>query len=147
MRAQISLDAIFAFTLITLTVLSLVNLSAQEVGGVKSLDTAAQLKVFAISLRDAVVQVYSTEGNVSLRKELPFNLSSGEWVNVTLNSTGTLWVVARIRGKTYVTMERVPVFIGSSTEVSLGPGSDVLWVVGRYNDTTGVTDVRLSKTP
>jgi len=148
MRGQISLDAIFAVTLVTLTILSLVSLSTHAVGGAEPLNRAAQLKVFAISLRDTVVQVYSTTGNFSVRKELPFRLSQGEWVNVTLNATtGTLWVVARIKGEEYITMEKIPVFVESTTSVILAPENETLWVVGRYDSEKGVMDVKLSKNP
>ncbi len=146
MRGQISLDAIFAVTLITITIMSLVSLSSHEVNGVKSLGDAARLKVFAISLRDTVVQVYSTNGNFSVRKELPLKLGQGDWVNVTLNSTaGTLRVVARIGGNEYITMEKIPVFLESTSSVVLTAENNTLWVVGRYEK--GVMDVRLSKKP
>ncbi|WP_054841100.1 hypothetical protein [Thermococcus peptonophilus] len=61
-RGQLSIDVIFALTLITLTVLSLVSLASHQVESAELMDKTSKLKVFAIDLRDTVVKVYSSGG-------------------------------------------------------------------------------------
>ncbi|WP_297464325.1 hypothetical protein [Thermococcus sp.] len=144
-RGQISIDLLFAVTLVMLTVVSLINLSAQEMEGARVIDRTAQLKVFAVELRDSVVKVYSSGGGFAVRKEVPLKLHPGENVRVTLdNSTNALVVTAWIGGKSYRVAQRLPVPLSKKTSVKLTATDPSLWIIASYNETTGMVDVEVS---
>lgn len=147
-KAQLSLDLLFAVTLMTLTVVSLISLAAHEVEGTRTLDASTRLKVFAIDLRDTVTKVYSAGDGFAVKKTAPFELKSGEYIRVTLNkSSKELKVEALIDGTRYVTVQRIPVPLSSNSTVTLTPSKEELWIVCEYNETAGGMDVRVSETP
>lgn len=147
-RGQISMDLLFAVALMSITVLGLIGLSSQQVHGAGVLDATAKLKVYSINLRDTVVKAYSMGGGIAVREDFPFTLSPGDSVNVTLNaSSRELVVTAFISGEKYRTVQSLPIPLASDSKVELNSNSPTLWIVTRYNETAGMVDVRLSKSP
>ncbi|WP_297516369.1 hypothetical protein [Thermococcus sp.] len=145
---QVSLDLMFAVTLVALTIVSLISLATHEVEEVKAFDASTKLKVFTIDLRDTVTKVYASGDGFAVRKTSPFALKSGEYVRVILNATSNeLKVEAEINGETYTTAQKVPVPIVSSSAVTLTQSNDELWIVCKYNETVGGLDVRVSENP
>ena len=147
-RAQLSIDLLFAVTLISLTVMSLISLSTHEAEGARTFDTLAQLKVFSVDLRDTVTKVYAVGGGFSVRKAAPFELNPGDRIVVTLNaSTDTLEVSALVGGRTYRTTQPLPVPLLSNSSVTLNSTVQTLWITARYNETAGMVNVAVSKSP
>ncbi len=147
-RAQLSIDLLFAVTLISLTVLSLVSMSTHEAQGARTLDTVAKLKVFAVDIRDTVVKVYSAGNGFSVRKDSPIVLGPGDVINVTLNaSSDSVEVSALIGGKRYFTTQKLQVPLVSNSTVKLNSTMGSLWVVATYNETAGMVDVKVSQNP
>ncbi|AMQ18916.1 hypothetical protein [Thermococcus peptonophilus] len=145
-RGQLSIDVIFALTLITLTVLSLVSLASHQVESAELMDKTSKLKVFAIDLRDTVVKVYSSGPGFSVKKTVPMNLSAGDEITVVLNSTsGRLEVSAVIGGERYRVYQNLPVPLVATSSVTLNSASPDLWVYATYNQTAGAIDVRVKK--
>ncbi|WP_054840506.1 hypothetical protein [Thermococcus sp. JCM 11816] len=146
-RGQLSIDVIFAFTLITLTVLSLVSLASRQVESAELTDKTSKLKVFAIDLRDTVTKVYSSGPGFSVKKTVPMNLRAGDKITVVLNSTsGRLDVSAVIGGgEHYRVYQNLPVPLVATTNVTLNSTSPDLWVYATYNQTAGAIDVRVKK--
>lgn len=147
-RAQLSLDLMFAVTLVALTVLSLISLATHEVEGAHTFDASAKVKVFAIDLRDTVTKVYAVGDGFAVMKEVPFELESGDYVKVTLDGPSSeLKVEAELGGTKYTTVQKIPVPIASNTTVTLTPSNNEFWVICEYNETAGGIDVRLSESP
>ncbi|QDA30676.1 hypothetical protein FH039_02285 [Thermococcus indicus] len=147
MRAQLSLDLLFAVTLIMLTVVSLINLSNQEIMGAKTFDKQTRLKVFAIDLRDTVTKAYSAGPGFSVRKDFPIPLAGSDVVTVTLNATSNMLKVdALISGRRYVTYESIPVPVKRTTTVQIIPGRTSLWVVVGL-DSSGERYVEIREAP
>ncbi|NJE00516.1 hypothetical protein [Thermococcus sp. JdF3] len=147
-EAQLSLDLLFAVTLMTLTVVSLISLATHEVEGARNLDTSTKVKVFAIDLRDTIVKVYAAGDGFAVKKTPPFELKSGEYLEITLNETSNeLKVEAEINGGKYTTVQRIPVPLISNSTVTLTPSNNELWIVCQYNETAGGMDVRVSEKP
>ena len=147
-RAQLSIDLLFAVTLVSLTVVGLIGLSTQEIEGTKTFDAITQLKVFSVDLRDTVSKVYSVGDGFSIRKDAPFPLGPGENLTVTLNSTSNrMEIVAVIDGRTYKTEQQLQVPIISNSSVTLNSTIKSLWVVAKYNETLGMVDVKVQTSP
>jgi hypothetical protein len=147
-RAQLSIDLLFAITLISLTAVSLISLSTHEAEGARTFGTLAQLKVFSIDLRDTVTKVYSIGDGFSVQKRAPFSLGPGENITVTLNaSTNSVEIRAVIGGRKYKTAQQVPVPIVSNSSVTLNSTVQTFWVVATYNETAGMMNVTLSQSP
>ncbi|WP_457741968.1 hypothetical protein [Thermococcus sp.] len=134
MRGQISLDLLFAVMLVSLTVIGLVGWGMNQAGETTTIGKAAQLKVLAVDVRDSVAKVYASGPGFTVIKELPFQLGTGEWVNITLYKNQTLLVRAELGGKEYRVVERLQVPVGVTSSVLLLPG----------NETFQITSVRLS---
>ena len=103
MRGQISLDLLFAFVLVTLTMLNLIYLSNSEIAHAESFDVMAKVRVFSAEVVDHTAKVYAVGEGYSLKEEPPqienasFNITfnGGEnkiIVNVTVNGK-SYWVV------------------------------------------------------
>ncbi|WP_297504091.1 hypothetical protein [Thermococcus sp.] len=147
-RAQLSIDLLFAVTLISLTILSLVSMSVHEAQGARTLDTMAKLKVFTIDLRDTVTKVYSTGQGFAVRKDSPILLAAGDIINVTLNaSSDQVEVSALIGGRRYFTAQKLQVPLVSDSNVTLSSSNEIMWVVAAYNETVGMVDVRVKQHP
>lgn len=144
-RGQISLDFLFAITLITITMVNLVYIANSEVAHSETFDAATKLKAFSVDVRDSVVKVYSAGDGFSIRKELPIELNAGEGVTITLDSsTNTVIVNATLGGRTYRVNQPSPVPIGRDSSVTLTDTKRDFWIVAEYNETEGRLDVFLS---
>ncbi|WP_297089726.1 hypothetical protein [Thermococcus sp.] len=143
-RGQISLDFLFAVTLITITMLNLVYIADSERAHSETFDTIAKLKAFSIDVRDSVVKVYTAGDGFTVRKELPINLDAGDKVTVSLLAPDSVVVNATIGGKGYRVAQRSPVPIYENTSVTLTGADRDFSIVATYNETEGRLDVTLS---
>ncbi|GAB6136313.1 hypothetical protein [Thermococcus henrietii] len=123
MRGQVSLDLLFAVTIISITMLSVMNVALSEKTETEVIGTSAQLKAFAIDLRGTVARLYAAPG-MTVLKTAPLKLRSGDWINVTLKSEGYLIVKAHIDGKDYVVVQKLQVSPGANSSVILTPSSE-----------------------
>ena len=147
-RGQISIDLLFAVTLVSLTMLSLVSIATQETVASSTLDATAKLKVFSIDLRDTIVKAYSLGTGFSVQKRLPFILGSDDEVRIILNSTnGNLVIYATLDGRSYNTTQRIAVPITRDSSITLYPNDTTFWISIVYNKTEGTVNVLLTKTP
>lgn len=76
-KGQISLDFLFAVTLIAITMVNLVHIASIEQAHSEAFDTVAKLKAFSIDVRDTVVKAYAVGDGFTVRKRLPIELDSG----------------------------------------------------------------------
>ncbi|AHL23126.1 MULTISPECIES: hypothetical protein [Thermococcus] len=118
MRGQISLDLLFAVAIISITMLSVMNVALSEKTETEVLGTSAQLKAFAIDIRGTVARLYASPG-ITVVKESPVELGPGEWINVTLRADGYLQIRAQIGGREYVVVEKLQVPPGTTSSVLL----------------------------
>lgn len=147
-RGQISIDLLFAVTLVSLTMLSLVSIATQETVASGTLDATAKLKVFSVDLRDTIVKAYSLGTGFSVQKRLPFTLGSDDEVRIILNSTSrNLMILATLDGRSYNTTQRIAVPITRDSSIKLQPNDTTFWISIVYNETEGTVDVLLTKTP
>ncbi|NJE54614.1 hypothetical protein [Thermococcus sp. 21S9] len=130
MRGQISLDLLFAVAIISITMLSVMNVALSEKTETEVLGTSAQLKAFAIDLRGTVARLYSSPG-MTVVKEAPVELGPGDWINVTLTADGYLRVRAQIGGREYVVVEKLQVPPGTTSSVLLTQSAPVFKVSSR----------------
>ncbi|WP_297534614.1 hypothetical protein [Thermococcus sp.] len=138
MRGQISLDLLFAVMLVSLTVIGLVGWGMNQAGETTTMGKAAQLKVLAVDVRDSVAKVYASGPGFTVIKELPFQLKTGEWVNITLYKNQTLLVRAELGGKEYRVVERLQVPVGVTSSVLLLPGNETFQITAVRLNTGGV---------
>ncbi len=144
-RGQISIDFLFAVTLVMLTVLNLVYIATNETTQAENFDTLSKLKVFSIDIRDSVTKVYSVGSGFKIKKELPLKLEPGEWVTVKLdNTTNRVVITAYIGGKNYYTAQKLPVPVGENSEVILTGNHTTFWIKAEYNEGGSMLDVTLS---
>ncbi|WP_297509195.1 hypothetical protein [Thermococcus sp.] len=118
-RGQISMDLLFAVTIISLTVVSLMNVALSEKIEVENFGRTAQLKLFAIDVRDTIARVYSAGSGMMVVKSSPLILEEGEWINITAFKNGTLKVLASIGGREYIVVERLQISPGNTSSVLL----------------------------
>ncbi len=145
-RGQLSLDLMFAVTLIMLTLVGAVSVANHEVKSARTIDSASKLKVFAIDVRDTVIKAYSSGPGFIVRKSYPFPLEGNDEVQVVLNATDNrLKVSARLSGDTYVVYQDLPIRLVATSTVTLNSTVRTFKVVVRYNETVGAYDVRLEK--
>ena len=143
-RGQISLDFLFAVTLITITMLNLVYIADSERAHSETFDTIAKLKAFSVDIRDSVVKVYAAGDGFTVRKELPIKLSSGDRVAVSLVTPNSIVVNASLGGRGYTVVQRSPVPIYRNSSVTLTDTKGDFGIVATYNETEGRLDVVLS---
>ncbi|ANF22691.1 hypothetical protein [Thermococcus piezophilus] len=138
MRAQISLDLLFAVTLITLTIVNLAYIASSETSYAETFDVITNLKVFSIDVRDSVAKVYAVGDGFSIRKELPMSLNEGDKVTVTLvPSNDTIMISATIAGRKYLVIQNSPVPIYRESSVTLTEADREFQIVAKYNETEG----------
>ena len=122
-KAQITFDFLIAIMLVTVTVAGIVSIASGEVANARTFDSAAKLKILAVDLRDTVTQVYAAGDGFTVRKELPFELKSGEGVTITLNSTtNRVEITATLGGKTFKVAQKLQVPLYTTSSITLGPG-------------------------
>ncbi|WP_240920769.1 hypothetical protein [Thermococcus sp. CX2] len=136
MRAQISLDFLFAVTLITLTMVNLVYIASSETSYAETFDVITKLKVFSIDVRDSVTKVYAVGDGFSIKKELSMSLDAGDKVTVTLvPSNDTIMINATIAGRKYLVIQKSPVPIYRESSVTLTAAKKEFHIVATYNET------------
>jgi len=122
-RAQITFDFLIAIMLITVTVAGIVSIASGEIANARTFDTASKLKVLAVDLRDTVVQLYSTGGGFTVRKEVPFEINSGDSVTITLNATtNSVEITAKLGGKSYRVAQKLQVPLYETSSITLSSG-------------------------
>ena len=144
-RGQISVDFLFAVTLVMLTVLNLVYVATNETTQAENFDTLSKLRVFSIDVRDSVAKVYSVGSGFKIKKEAPLKLEPGDWVRVKLdNATNKVVITAHIGEKDYYTAQKLPVPIGEDSEVLLTQTHESFWITAEYNEEEGRLYVKVS---
>ncbi|WP_240911977.1 MULTISPECIES: hypothetical protein [unclassified Thermococcus] len=144
-RGQISLDFLFAVTLITLTMVNLVYIASSETTHAETFDAVAKLKAFSIDVRDSVVKVYAVGDGFSVKKELPMDLDSGDKVTITLvPSNDTIMISATIAGRKYLVIQNSPVPIYRESSVTLTEADREFQIAATYNEMEGRLYVDIS---
>ncbi|AEK73037.1 hypothetical protein GQS_05685 [Thermococcus sp. 4557] len=145
-RGQISLDFLFAVTLVMITMLNVVYIANSERGNAETFDTVSRLKVFSVDVRDTVAKVYASGDGFSVRKTAPFTLKSGEKIVVRLKADdNTITVIGIIGGKRYTIVQKSPVPIYQDDSIQLSSNRAEIWIVAREEE--GKTYVELQASP
>ncbi|NJE30389.1 hypothetical protein E3E38_04895 [Thermococcus sp. 18S1] len=144
-RGQVSLDFLFAVTLIAITMLNIAYIANIETGHARTFDITTRLKIFSVDVRDTVVKGYSVGDGFKIKKESPIPLKSdSDSIVITLIDPGDLIkVTAVIEGKTYTTYQKSPVPIYATSSVVLKRGQEEFWIVATYNEKEGKLYVTL----
>ena len=100
MRGQVSLDLLFAFVLVTLTVLNLIQLSNSEIAHAESFDVMAKVRVFSAEIADHVAKVYAVGEGYSLKEEAP-HIKDATFTIRFNGTTNKITVNASVNGKSY----------------------------------------------
>ena len=100
MRGQLSLDLLFAFVLVTLTMLNLIYLANNEMAHAESFDVMAKVRVFSAEIVDHTAKVYAVGEGYSLKEEAP-QISGGSFGIVFNGTTNKIIVNATVDGKSY----------------------------------------------
>jgi len=143
-RGQISLDFLFAITLITLTMVNVVYIANSERAHSETFDTVTKLKAFSIDIRDTVVKVYSSGDGFSVRKGFPIELGEGDRVNVSLITPNSLIVNASIGQRSYIIVQQIPIILHENSSVILTRERTEFVITADYDETEGRLDVVLS---
>ncbi|WP_457752214.1 hypothetical protein [Thermococcus sp.] len=145
MRGQISLDFLFAVTLIAILSLNLVYLGSSQKTQAETFDLTTKAKVFAISVRDSVAKVYAMGDGFKVNKTLPFTLGPGDSVVVTLdNRTNSVIVSGSVGGKAFYISQKSQVPIYYKSQVVLNETMESFWIIASYNSTEGRLYVEVS---
>ncbi|ALV63907.1 hypothetical protein ADU37_CDS22100 [Thermococcus sp. 2319x1] len=125
MRAQLSLDFLFAFVLVTLTMLNLIYLSNSEVAHAESFDVMAKVRVFSAEIVDHTAKVYAVGEGYSLKEEPP--QIEGAIFNITFNGAeNKITVNATVNGKSYWVVKNSTVPIANASIVV--ESNDTFWI-------------------
>lgn len=144
-RGQISIDFLFAVTLIAILSLNLVYISSSQKTQAQNFDVTTKLKVFAVDVRDSVANVYAMGEGFKVKKSAPFKLQTGDNLTVILdNVTNSIVVTGTIGGKEFYVMQRSPVPIYTQSKVVLTSDHSTFWIVTVYNATEGRLYVEVS---
>ncbi|NPA48189.1 MAG: hypothetical protein GXO14_06060 [Thermococci archaeon] len=142
MRGQVTVDFMFAITIIALTVAGLVSFGHNMAIQTNTLRSQTDLRILTISVRDDVAKVYAAGPGFTMKVQLPFRLQSGDQVNVTLNkTTDSVAVSALLGGSLYRTSLRLQVPLAKTTKVTLTPARTSFNVTARMEG--GVTSVEV----
>ncbi len=137
-RGQISLDFLFAVTLIAITMVNLVYIANSERSHAETFDTATKLKIFSVDVRDSLAKVYAAGSGFTLKKTAPFTLRGGDYINITLSPTGNMInVTAVVDGEMYKVVQKSPVPILMGSSVTLTPENPEFHITAEYNETEG----------
>ena len=145
-RGQISIDFLFAITLISITLLNMVYIANMQKSHAETFDVTTRLKVFSVGIRDSVAKVYAVGNGFALKKGSPFNLNKGDSITIQLVSgANKIVVTGYINGKKYVTVQRSPVPIYQNQSITMTPDKSEIWI--KAQDKGGKTYVELSYSP
>ncbi|WP_297470078.1 hypothetical protein [Thermococcus sp.] len=137
-RGQVSIDLMFAVVLILITALGVISWGNNQKAETATFGNAAYVKVFAVDIRDSVAKVYAHGPGFEVVKEPPFPMSEGDWVNVSLNTNGTLVVVANLGGLEYRVVQRLQVPVAVPSHVLLTPENRTLVIKAVRLESGGV---------
>jgi len=147
-KGQLTIDFLFAFTLVILTVLNLIYLSGMNYSHSQTLDVSARLSAFATDLQNTVARVYSSGNGYSAIVFAPLNLSGSDRIVVVLdNVTNRIVISAVIGGSNYTVIRKSPVPLYVRSEETLNATKKSLWVVARLNPLEGQLYVEVKPTP
>ncbi len=140
-RGQLSLDLLFAVTLISITMLNVIYTANEQIAYTQTLDTTAKLKIFSISLRDTIVKVYAVGDGYSVKKKLPFSLNPGDSVRIVLNSTSnTLQINATLDNVAYYIVQNITIPVYVTSNITLTYTATEFWIyANRTGEVTYVT--------
>lgn len=125
MRAQVSLDLLFAFVLVTLTMLNLIYLSNSEIAHAESFDVMAKVRVFSAEIVDHTAKVYAVGEGYSLKEEPP-QIEGAEF-NITFDGAENKIIVnVTVRGKSYWVVKNSTVPIANASIVV--ESNDTFWI-------------------
>ncbi|ASJ08423.1 hypothetical protein A3L11_03915 [Thermococcus siculi] len=145
-RGQISLDFLFAITLIAITVLNIVYIANMQRSHAETFDATTRLKIFSVDMRDTVAKVYASGNGFSVKKEPPIPLDSGDSITIQLiTGNNTIIITANVGGRQYVTVQRSPVPIYQNESIQMTPDNSEIWVKARERG--GKVYVELSYSP
>ncbi len=120
MRGQITIDFLFAITLVAITTMGLVSFGNHARLQADVIGQQANLRVLAITARDDVAKVYSAGPGFTLVENVPFRLGPGDNVLVTLNETSdSVVVTGDFGGNVYRTEMKLQVPLVNTTSVTL----------------------------
>jgi len=144
-RGQISLDFLFAVTLISILTLNLVYIGTTQKTQAETFDLTTKAKVFIVDVRDSVAKVYAMGSGFEVEKTSPFRLKTGDYVVVMLdNTTNSIVVSGEVGGKEFYVEGRSAVPIYTSSKVVLTPDHTSFWIKAVYNETEGRLYVEVS---
>lgn len=125
MRAQISLDLLFAFVLVTLTVLNLIYLSNSEMAHAESFDVMAKVRVFSAEIVDHTAKVYAVGEGYSLKEEPP-QIEDAEFKIIFNGAENKIIVNVTVNGKSYWVVKNSTVPIANASIVV--ESNDTFWI-------------------
>jgi outer membrane murein-binding lipoprotein Lpp len=123
-RGQISIDLLFAVTIISITMMGVMSVALNEKVETQTFGTSAQLRVLAIDVRDTMARVYAAGPGMSVVKRPPIALGTGDWINITAYQNGSLVIRALIGGKQYLVIQKLQVPPGTTSSVLLTPTNE-----------------------
>jgi len=123
-KGQISIDLLFAVTIISITVMGIMSVALNEKVESETFGTAAQLRLLSIDVRDTMARVYVAGPGMVAVKTSPLKLNDGEWINITAYQNGSLVVRAFIGGREYTVVQRLQVSPGVTSSVMLTKGNE-----------------------
>lgn len=116
MRGQLSLDLLFAFVLVTLTILNLIYLANNEIAHAESFDVMAKVRVFSAEIVDHTAKVYAVGEGYKLKEEAP-QINEAKF-KITFNGTANKIIVnATIDGRSYWVVKNSTVPIANASIV------------------------------
>ena len=125
MRGQLSLDLLFAFVLVTLTMLNLIYLANNEMAHAESFDVMAKVRVFSAEIVDHTAKVYAVGEGYKLKEEAP-QISGGNFTIIFNGTTNKIIVNATVDGKNYWIIKNSTVPIANA---SIGVNSGkIFWI-------------------
>ncbi len=137
-KGQISLDFLFAVTLIAITMVNLVHIASIEQAHSEAFDTVAKLKAFSIDVRDTVVKAYAVGDGFTVRKRLPIELDSGgDEVTIKLIAPSNITIDAYIGGGVLPRGSEAQVPIYKNSKVTLTATNMEFNVTATYNEAEG----------
>ncbi|ASJ06430.1 hypothetical protein [Thermococcus pacificus] len=145
-RGQISLDFLFAITLIAITVLNMVYIANMQRSHAETFDATTRLKIFSVDIRDTVTKVYASGNGFSAKKESPIPLTGGDSITVRLSSKDNMIIITgNIGGRQYTTVQQSPVPIYQDESIQITPDKSEIWIKARERG--GKVYVELSYSP
>jgi len=123
-RGQLSIDLLFAVTIVSITMMGVMNVALNEKVETQTFGTAAQLRLLSIDVRDTMARLYAAGPGMSIIKRSPVTLGPGDWINITAYQNGSLVIRALIGGRQYLVVQKLQITPGVTSSVLLTPTND-----------------------